>query len=170
MKIIGIDPGLTKTGWGIIESRGQNYTYIDCGVIAPKNSEIAAKLLTIFNKLSEVIEKFKPDTAAVEKTFVNMDGANSLKLGYASAMALLAPAQAGLEVSQYAPNTIKNAVVGVGHATKDQVEYMVKVQLKGFQNKGPDSTDALAIALTHSLLYVQRSFEKSTHYQMVKAS
>ncbi len=161
MKIIGIDPGLTKTGWGIIESRGQNYTYIDCGVISPRETDLAKKLLAIFTKLTAVIENFNPETAAVEKTFVNKDGANSLKLGYAGAMALLAPTKAGLEVSQYAPNTIKNAVVGVGHATKDQVEYMVRMQLKGFQNKGADSTDALAIALTHSLLIPQMTIEKS---------
>ncbi|MYG41889.1 MAG: crossover junction endodeoxyribonuclease RuvC [Rhodobacteraceae bacterium] len=159
MKIIGIDPGLTKSGWGIIEARGQNYTYINCGVIAPRETDISKRLLTIFTKLTDVIEDFKPETAAVEKTFINKDGANSLKLGYAGAMALLAPSKAGLEVSQYAPNTIKNAVVGLGHATKDQVEYMIRVQLKGFQNKGHDSTDALAIALTHSLLSPQINIE-----------
>lgn len=161
MKIIGIDPGLTKTGWGIIETRGQTYFYIDCGVISPKERDLPNKLLAIYTSLTAVIDLFKPDTAAVEKTFVNKDGANSLKLGYAGAMALLAPTKAGLEVSQYAPNTIKNAVVGVGHATKDQVEYMVRMQLKGFKNKGPDSTDALAIALTHSLLIPQKAIEKS---------
>ncbi len=167
MKIIGIDPGLTKTGWGVIETKGQTYTYIDCGVISPHESDISKKLLAIFTKLTVVIETFKPDTAAVEKTFVNKDGTNSLKLGYAGAMALLAPTKAGLEVSQYAPNTIKNAVVGIGHATKDQVEYMVGMQLKGFKNKGPDSTDALAIALTHSLLIPQKMIENSIKFQQV---
>ena len=161
MKIIGIDPGLTKTGWGIIETRGLTYTYIDCGVIAPRESDIAKKLLVIFTRLTAVIEKFKPETAAVEKTFINMDGANSLKLGYAGAMALLAPSKAGLEVSQYAPNTIKSAVVGVGHASKDQVEYMVRMQLNGFVSKGADSTDALAIALTHSLLIPHKTIENA---------
>jgi crossover junction endodeoxyribonuclease RuvC len=104
----------------------------------------------LFIQLEEVLKNFKPDTAAVETTFVNKDGAASLKLGHARAIALLVPAKAGLSVSEYAPNRVKKAVVGVGHADKRQVEHMVKMQLPGVVLNGVDATDALAIALCHA--------------------
>ena len=152
MRIIGIDPGLRKTGWGVIESKGTSYFHLGSGVITTKLGPLSNRLLYIHTELTEIFSKFCPDAAAVEKTFVNTDLANSLVLGHARAMALLVPAQFDMEVGEYSSNTIKTSVVGKGHATKDQVSYMVSLQVNDFQDKGRDSTDALAIALTHSLM------------------
>ena len=102
------------------------------------------------NQLSSVLENYKPTTSAVEKTFVNKDGAGTLKLGQARGICLLAPAQAGLDVAEYAPNTVKKVVVGVGHADKAQIAHMVKLQLPGVDLAGPDAADALAIAICHA--------------------
>jgi len=151
VRIIGIDPGLRSTGWGVIERQGNSFTYLASGTVKTSPGPLATRLLIIHTELVKTIEEYHPKMAAVEKIFVNIDRANSIKLVHARAMALLAPVQAGLEVSEYAPNSIKQAIVGKGHATKDQVNYMLKMQLKNFQDHGHDCTDALAIALTHSL-------------------
>jgi crossover junction endodeoxyribonuclease RuvC len=107
-------------------------------------------LLSLHEQLSDVLARFKPDQAAIEQTFVNKDGAGTLKLGQARGVALLAAAQCGLPIGEYAPNRVKKTVVGVGHADKVQVLHMVKLQLPGCDPEGPDAADALAIAICHA--------------------
>jgi crossover junction endodeoxyribonuclease RuvC len=150
MRIIGIDPGLRRTGWGVIEAVSGRVTHLANGVCESSGEDLAARLLSLFDQLGEVIAAQAPDLAAVEHTFVNKDAAGTLKLGQARAVALLVPARAGLAVAEYAPNAVKKAVVGVGHADKRQVEHMVRMQLPKAKLAGPDATDALAIALCHA--------------------
>ncbi len=151
MRIIGIDPGLRNTGWGIIETKGDKICEVANGVSKTKTSDpLALRLRSIFEKLSMVLATYKPDQAAIENTFVNKDASNTLKLGQARGVCMLAPALAGLIVEEYAPNAIKKAVVGVGHASKDQIKYMVKLQFPKIELKSVDSTDALAVAICHA--------------------
>lgn len=150
MRVIGIDPGLRNLGWGVVDVLGPKITHISDGVCKSSTGTLAERLLELHSQLTSVINKYQPTTAAVEKTFVNKDGAGTLKLGQARGICLLAPAQAELDVSEYAPNTIKKVVVGVGHADKKQVEHMVQMQFPGKRFSGPDAVDALAIALCHA--------------------
>lgn len=150
MRIIGIDPGLRRTGWGVIETSGSRISHLGNGVCESQGAHLAERLLSLFDQLTRVLADASPDMAAVEHTFVNKDAAGTLKLGQARAVALLVPARAGLPVAEYAPNAVKKAVVGVGHAAKPQVEHMVKLTLPGARLAGPDATDALAIALCHA--------------------
>ena len=151
MRIIGIDPGLRKTGWGVIEANGDSVCQVANGTCDTKASDsLALRLKTIFEKLTKIVNLYYPDQAAVENTFVNKDAVNTLKLGQARGICMLVPALAGLEVEEYAPNAIKKAVVGVGHATKDQVEYMIKLQFPNIKLNGADATDALAVAICHA--------------------
>ncbi len=157
MKIIGIDPGLRKTGWGIVNVEGNFISHISNGTLIPNSrDELCGRLLDIFQKLSEVVKKFRPQAAAVENTFVNKDAAGALKLGQARAIALLVPAKLNVPVFEYAPNTIKKAVVGVGHADKVQVKSMVKIQLPKANLDSQDSVDALSIALCIDYQYKNR--------------
>jgi crossover junction endodeoxyribonuclease RuvC len=150
MRVLGVDPGLRTTGWGIIESEGGRLRHVANGACRSEPGELAARLLQIFDGLTEVVARFRPDAAAVEQTFVNRDGAGTLKLGQARGVAVLALARAGLEVGEYAPNAVKKTVVGVGLAAKPQVDHMVRMQLPGVEIEGPDSADALAVALCHA--------------------
>ena len=151
MRVIGIDPGLRKTGWGIIEVDGDNIYQIANGTCDTKVSEsLAFRLRVIFEELTKVVKAHSPDHAAVENTFVNKDATSTLKLGQARGICMLVPALSGLRVEEYAPNAVKKAVVGVGHATKDQVEYMIKIQFPNTVLNGPDATDALAVAICHA--------------------
>lgn len=150
MRILGIDPGLTRTGWGVITAEGSRLAHCANGVIAPKGETMAARLAHLAHELEKVIIAQKPDTAAVEETFVSKDSAGSLKLGQARAIALLIPAQAGLEVGEYAPNKIKKTLTGAGHADKSQIAYMLKIHLPGATPKGADAADALAVAICHA--------------------
>ncbi|RME16622.1 MAG: crossover junction endodeoxyribonuclease RuvC [Alphaproteobacteria bacterium] len=150
MRVIGIDPGLRNLGWGVIDVDGSRISHVANGVLHGEGDGLAARLLALFDGLSEVIARHRPETAAVEQTFVNRDGAGTLKLGQARGIALLVPARAGLEVGEYAPNQVKKTVVGVGHADKAQIAHMVRLQLPGVEIAGPDAADALAIALTHA--------------------
>lgn len=151
MRVIGIDPGLRHMGWGVIERReGGKLIHVASGAIHTKTGELAPRLATLFDGLIEVLADLKPNVAAVEKTFVNRDPAGALKLGHARAMALLAPAKAGLDVFEYAPNEVKKTVVGVGHADKEQIAHMVKLLLPGAAPKTADAADALAIAICHA--------------------
>lgn len=150
MRVIGIDPGLRRTGWGVIDVSGSKLIHVANGHCDSSGADLAARLLSLHTQISAVLKEHRPDTAAVEHTFVNKDAAGTLKLGQARAIALLVPAQMGLEVAEYAPNAVKKVVVGVGHADKTQVEHMVKMQLKGVTPKGSDAADALAIALCHA--------------------
>ncbi len=150
MRIIGIDPGLRNLGWGVIEARGSRLSHVANGVCHSSGADLAARLLSLYTQLSEVMARFAPDQAAVEQTFVNRDGAGTLKLGQARGIAMLVPAQAGLAVAEYAPNAVKKTVVGVGHAEKQQVAHMVRLQLPGAMPESADAADALAIAICHA--------------------
>ncbi|MEL6685434.1 MAG: crossover junction endodeoxyribonuclease RuvC [Pseudomonadota bacterium] len=150
MRVLGIDPGLRNMGWGVIEVAGSRISHVANGVCRSTGDDLAARLLSLHQQLTAVFAEHQPQAAAVEQTFVNKDGASTLKLGQARGIAMLVPAQAGLVVGEYAPNAVKKAVVGVGHADKAQIAHMVKVQLPGVQLAGPDAADALAIAICHS--------------------
>lgn len=150
MRIIGIDPGLRNMGWGVVDTAGTRLSHVANGVCTSSTGDLASRLLSLHEQLSDVMARFQPDTAAVEQTFVNKDAVGTLKLGQARGIALLVPAQAGLSIGEYAPNAVKKAVVGVGHADKKQVDHMVRMQLPGVQITGPDAADALAIAICHS--------------------
>jgi len=150
MRIIGIDPGLRALGWGVIEADGPRLSHVANGICTSGEGTLSERLLRLHEGLSAVVAEHRPDAAAVEQTFVNRDGAATLKLGQARGIALLVPAQAGIAVGEYAPNAVKKAVVGVGHAAKAQVDHMVRFQLPGVQVAGPDAADALAVAICHA--------------------
>ncbi len=150
MRVIGIDPGLRRTGWGLVESAGGRLRALGHGVIHAPTGALAVRLAALYDALEAVIAEAAPDAAAVEQTFVNRDAAGTLKLGQARAVALLVPARAGIAVAEYAPNAVKKAVVGVGHADKRQVEHMVRLLLPGAAPAGADAADALAIAICHA--------------------
>lgn len=150
MRIIGIDPGLRNLGWGVIDVAGNRLSHVANGICHSQGEDLAQRLLSLHTQLTRVFMEFRPVAAAVEQTFVNKDGAGTLKLGQARGIAMLVPAQAGLPVGEYAPNKIKKTVVGVGHAEKGQVAHMVKIQLPGVTLAGPDAADALAIAICHA--------------------
>lgn len=154
MRVLGIDPGLERTGWGIIDHQGSRLTFIAAGVIKSKASEaMAVRLCRIDAELTKVVEAYKPDTSAIEETFVNSNSASSLKLGQARGVAILSPARFGLEVAEYAANTVKKSVVGAGHAAKDQVGMMIKVLLPTSGELEADAADALAVAICHAHHY-----------------
>lgn len=150
MRVIGIDPGLVRTGWGVIEMSGNRLRHVANGTCQAKGPNLAVRLANLYELIGDVFHAHAPEAAAVEHTFVNKDAAGTLKLGQARAIALLVPAQAGLDVGEYAPNAVKKAVVGVGHAQKQQVEHMVKLQFPGIKLDGPDAADAIAIAMCHA--------------------
>ena len=151
MILLGLDPGLQRTGWGVIASDGVRLSHVGNGVVAtdPKAS-LAERLVTLYDGLIEVIERFVPDEACVEETFVNRNPASTLKLGQARGVAMLAPAHRGVPVAEYAPNLVKKSVVGAGHADKGQIDAMVRMLLPGCDPKGPDAADALAVAICHA--------------------
>jgi crossover junction endodeoxyribonuclease RuvC len=151
VRILGIDPGLRRTGWGVIEVEGNRLIYIGCGSVEPsENLPLASRLLAIHEGLAAVLGDFRPLEAAVEQTFVNKDGVATLKLGQARGVAMLAPAMFGISVSEYAPNQVKKTVVGAGHADKNQIMVMLKLLLPKAEPKSTDAADALAIAITHA--------------------
>ncbi len=153
IRIIGIDPGLRSTGWGIIEVLGSRLAYVACGLVrSNEKASLAERLRQLHDGLAEVILGHAPGEAAVEETFVNRDPQSALKLGQARGIALLAPARAGLPVAEYAANLIKKTVVGSGHAEKAQIAMMVKFLLPNSEAKSPDAADALAVAITHAQL------------------
>ncbi|GLT08145.1 crossover junction endodeoxyribonuclease RuvC [Sulfitobacter porphyrae] len=150
IRVIGIDPGLRNLGWGVIDVAGPRLSHVANGVIESQGDDLGQRLLSLHAQLTRIFATYRPQAAAVEQTFVNKDGAGTLKLGQARGIAMLVPAQAGLCVGEYAPNTIKKTVVGVGHADKGQVAHMVRMQLPGIEIAGPDAADALAIAICHA--------------------
>ena len=151
MKLIGLDPGLRATGWGIIDVKGNHLTYIADGtVLVPAQQSLAQRLSVLFKGLSSVIENYRPDEAAVEETFVNKNPMTTLKLGQARGVVLLAPAMAGIPVGEYSANIIKKSVVGTGHASKDQIKMMVRTILPNALLDSADAADALAIAVCHA--------------------
>ena len=150
MRVLGIDPGLQALGWGVIDVSGSKLRHVANGTCRTSPGALPSRLMELFDGLSAIVERFAPDTAAVEATFVNKNGASTLKLGQARGVAMLVPARAGLAIGEYAPNAVKKAVVGVGHADKGQIAHMVRLQLPGAEIDGPDAADALAIAICHA--------------------
>jgi crossover junction endodeoxyribonuclease RuvC len=151
IRIIGIDPGLRRTGWGVVDSDGVRLVYVASGHVASDAAEdLAYRLRAIFEGLSSVIASFKPHEAAIEETFVNENARATLKLGQARGMALLAPAVKGLAIAEYTPNLVKKSVVGAGHAEKHQIQAMIGFLLPKARFESADEADALAIAICHA--------------------
>jgi len=151
IRILGIDPGLRRTGWGMIVVDGNRLIFTACGSIATSDkAALADRLVTIHDGLVKVIDEFTPDEAAVEATFVNKDASATLKLGQARGVAMLIPARAGIAVAEYAPNLVKKTIVGAGHAEKAQIRLMIGVLLPKADPPSHDAADALAIAVTHA--------------------
>ncbi|KTR05051.1 Holliday junction resolvase [Aureimonas ureilytica] len=151
IRIIGIDPGLRRTGWGVVETVGNSLRFVASGTVtSDAKMDLASRLRQLYDGLSAVIHHHLPDEAAVEQTFVNKDAVATLKLGQARGIALLVPALAGLPVAEYAPNAVKKAVIGVGHGEKAQIHMMVKVLMPRATFDGDDAADALAIAICHT--------------------
>ena len=151
IRIIGIDPGLRRTGWGVVETEGNRLSFLGCGsVTTDDRDDLAARLLAIHDGLMRILEEFRPDEAAVEATFVNKDAKATLKLGQARGIAMVVPVRAGVPVAEYAPNLVKKSIVGVGHGDKTQVRMMIGVLLPKADPASHDAADALAIAVTHA--------------------
>src|ERR1700732_1306098 len=151
MRVLGLDPGLRHTGWGVIDVAGNRLSYVADGVVhAPTGLPLADRLVVLFRQIIDVLERFRPDEAAVEETFVNKNAASTLKLGVARGVVLLAPAERGLKVSEYSTNLVKKSVVGAGHAEKTQIQLMVRRLLPGCAIDTADAADALAVAICHA--------------------
>jgi crossover junction endodeoxyribonuclease RuvC len=151
IRILGIDPGLRRTGWGVIDVIVNRLIHVACGsVITNDKANVSMRLVEIYGALARVVEQYRPDEAAVEATFVNKDASATLKLGQARGVALLVPAQAGVPVSEYAPNLVKKTIVGAGHSEKSQIRMMIGVLLPKADPQTEDAADALAIAVTHA--------------------
>ena len=158
VRILGLDPSLSSTGWGIIEAESNRLRYVADGFIPTETkTPIAERLAQIKNALCDVIEFYKPDEAAIEQVFMNTNAVSTIKLGMARGVVMMVPALYNISVTEYEPNKIKKAVVGVGKAEKNQVETMVKVLLPGCKPKNNDSSDALAMAITHYNYRTSRS-------------
>lgn len=151
MRVLGLDPGLRRTGWGVIEAEGSRLVHLANGAIESDDKlSTAERLVQLHDGLSNVIAEYAPAEAAVEETLVNKNAKSTLKLGVARGVVLLVPARAGLPVAQYLPMIVKKAVVGTGHAAKDQVNMMVGRLLPGCGIESPDAADALAVAICHA--------------------
>lgn len=151
MKILGIDPGLQKTGWGVIDHHGNRLSFLASGLIkTTKELPLSARLAQLDDGLAKVLKDVQPDAAAVEETFVNMNPRSTLKLGQARGVCLLAPARTGLIVHEYATNLIKKSIVGSGHASKDQMGMMIRTLLPSCGPLSEDEADALAVAICHA--------------------
>ena len=151
MRMLGIDPGLRATGWGVIDVDGNRLIHVAHGVVkSDRTAPLAVRLTQLHEGLCAVVEQYRPASAAVEETFVNKNPRSTLSLGQARGVALLAPALSGLEVSEYAANLIKKSVVGSGHADKRQVAAMVHRLLPGCLTTSSDAADALAVAICHA--------------------
>jgi crossover junction endodeoxyribonuclease RuvC len=151
IRIIGIDPGLRRTGWGVIEIAGNRLGFLGCGSVMTREQDgLAERLLAIHDGLARIVDEFEPHEAAVEATFVNKDAKATLKLGQARGIAMVVPARAGVPVAEYAPNVVKKSIVGAGHGDKTQVRMMIGVLLPKADPRSDDAADALAIAVTHA--------------------
>ena len=151
IRILGIDPGLRRTGWGMIAIEGNRLMFLACGSLPTQDhAALAIRLLAIHDGLRRVVDEHAPDEAAVEATFVNKDASATLKLGQARGIAMLVPAIAGLPVSEYAPNLVKKTIIGAGHGEKAQIRMMIGVLLPKADPRTHDAADALAVAVTHA--------------------
>jgi crossover junction endodeoxyribonuclease RuvC len=151
VRILGLDPGLRRTGWGVIETAGNSLSFVACGSVETNDRmALAVRLAALHEGIAAVLARYSPVEAAVEETFVNADARGALKLGQARGIALLVPAQAGLKVAEYAPNLVKKSVVGAGRAEKAQVRMMIGVLLPKANPESEDACDALAIAICHA--------------------
>lgn len=151
IRILGIDPGLRRTGWGIVDIDGNRLGFVGCGShLTDERRPLGERLVAIHDALVRTLDEFRPHEAAVEATFVNINGAATLKLGQARGIAMLVPAKAGLSVAEYAPNLVKKTVVGAGHADKTQIRVMIGVLLPKAEPQSDDAADALAIAICHA--------------------
>jgi crossover junction endodeoxyribonuclease RuvC len=151
IRILGIDPGLRRTGWGVVDVVGNRLIYVACGSVETSSkASLADRLVEIHDGLTRVIAEHQPHEAAVEATFVNRDAVATLKLGQARGIALLVPARAGVTVAEYAPNLVKKTIVGAGHGEKAQIRMMIGVLLPKADPQSEDAADALAIAVTHA--------------------
>jgi crossover junction endodeoxyribonuclease RuvC len=151
IRILGIDPGLRRTGWGVIETIGNRLVYVACGQVVPDETvSLAERLAFLHHGLAAIVREYAPDEAAVEETFVNNNPMSTLKLGQARGIAMLVPAQAGIAVAEYKPNLVKKTVVGAGHAEKQQIGAMIAVLLPKAGAVSVDAADALAVAITHA--------------------
>jgi crossover junction endodeoxyribonuclease RuvC len=151
IRILGIDPGLRRTGWGVVEIESNRLGFIGCGSVTTDDQDtLAVRLLAIHDGLMRVLGEFRPDEAAVEATFVNKDARATLKLGQARGVAMVVPALSGVPVAEYAPNLVKKSIVGAGHGDKAQVRMMIGVLLPKADPGSHDAADALAIAVTHA--------------------
>jgi crossover junction endodeoxyribonuclease RuvC len=159
MRVLGLDPGLRHTGWGVIDIEGPRLVHVADGIVhAAADQPLAARLVSLFRQVTTILERFRPDEAAVEESFVNRNPASTLKLGVARGVVLLAPAERGLPVVEYSANLIKKAVVGAGHAEKTQVARMVRHILSGGAIGAADAADALAVAICHAHHSTTRRF------------
>jgi len=151
VRILGVDPGLRHTGWGVIEARGNQLSFISAGVIEPDpKAPMSERLRQLFESVCDIVSAQSPQECAIEESFVNKNPTSTLKLGHARAAAMLAPAIASLPVFEYKPNLVKKSVVGAGHAEKAQVTAMIKVLLPGSKLETKDAADALAVAVCHA--------------------
>jgi len=151
MRVLGLDPGLRQTGWGVIDAEGNHLKHVANGiVVSDRKADLAQRLLQLHRGLAEVVASYRPDTAAVEVTLANKNPSSTLKLGMARGIALLTPALQDLAVAEYLPMIVKKAVVGTGHADKDQVQMMIARLLPGCSVAAPDAADALAVAICHA--------------------
>lgn len=151
IRILGIDPGLRKTGWGIVLSEGSKLSFVACGCVESDGAlPLGQRLRQLHEGLNKVLAAHRPHEAAVEETFINRDPQSALKLGQARGIALVVPALAGLDVAEYAANLVKKTVVGVGHADKKQIQAMIRVLLPKAETSSADAADALAVAICHA--------------------
>lgn len=151
MRLLGLDPGLRHTGWGVINTKDDKISWIASGNVSPKNSlSLSERLKEIHNQLNEIINKFKPSAAAVEEVFVNMNGQSTLKLGMARGAAIATCSIHDMPVFEYAPRRVKKSLTGSGRSQKDQVKSMVQILLPGCKVKSEDESDALAVAICHT--------------------
>src|SRR5215470_5165658 len=151
IRILGIDPGLRRTGWGVIDAAGNRLIYVACGSAQTDDrTSLAERLVMLHDALVRVVDEFRPHEAAVEATFVNKDAAATLKLGQARGIAMVVPAKAGMTIAEYAPNLVKKTIVGAGHCDKAQIRMMLAVLLPKANPGSHDAADALAVAITHA--------------------
>ena len=162
-RILGIDPGLVKTGWGVIDHSGSSLKFVACGLIKPTSTiPLAERLCTLSHGIKRIIEEYNPDDCAIEETFVNKNPISSLKLGHARGALMLTVSLAGINLAEYAATLVKKSITGVGRAEKNQIIMMVKQLMPTAKIDSEDAADALAVAICHSSHAKYKIIEKIT--------